>query len=181
MPGNVKLLFQPGEEGAGGALKMIKDGVLENPTVSAMAALHVGMDYPAGTISVGAGAFTAQVDDIDITVSGRTAHAARPDQGVDAIALASQVLVALQQFVARSTNPLEPKVISIGVIQGGTRRNVAADEVHLTGTVRTLETETRERYSTFSRGICASLRRLWAVASKWTLIRTTRRCAMTRR
>ncbi len=149
LPGQVKLIFQPGEEGAGGAVKMIRDGVLENPSLSALAALHVGMDYPAGTISVAAGAFTAQVDDIDIVISGRTAHAARPDQGVDAIAIAGQVLVALQQFVARSTNPLTPKVISIGLVQGGTRRNVAADQVTLIGTVRTLQAETREKVLTF--------------------------------
>ncbi len=149
LPGTVKLIFQPGEEGAGGAARMIRDGVLEHPSVSAIAALHVATDVDAGQISVGRGYFTAQVDDIDLTLTGKTGHAARPDEGVDAVALASQVLIALQQFVGRYTNPLDRKVISIGEIHGGTRRNIVADEVVLRGTVRTLEPETREKIMTF--------------------------------
>jgi len=149
LPGNVKLIFQPGEEGAGGARKMIQDGVLENPKVAAIAALHVDTETEVGKIRVTRGVLTAQVDDVDLVLRGKTGHAARPDEGVDAVALAGQVLVALQHFAARHTNPLEPKVISIGVVQGGTRRNIVADAVTLTGTVRTLESETREKILTF--------------------------------
>jgi amidohydrolase len=149
LPGNVKLLFQPGEEGAGGAERMIRDGVLEAPKLVAIASLHVGMDYEAGKIGIGPGYLTAQVDDLDLTITGKTGHAARPDEGVDAIGIASQVLIALQQFVGRHTNPLDRRVISIGMVNGGTRRNIVADAVTLSGTVRTLEPETREKIMTF--------------------------------
>ena len=149
IPGQVKLVFQPGEEGAGGAARMIADGVLENPKVSAMAALHVSTDFPAGRIGVGRGYATAQVDDVYMTIVGKSGHAARPDGGVDAIAVASQALIAIQQFIGRHTNAMDRKLLTIGVIHGGTRHNILADAVELIGTVRTLEPEGREKVLNF--------------------------------
>jgi len=143
LPGNVKLVFQPGEEGAGGAPRMIRDRVLDDPKVSAIAALHVDTETASGKIGIRYGEHCAQVDDVTLTVRGKTAHVARPDLGVDAISAACQAFVAIQQFVARCTNPLDRRVVGFGIIRGGTRMNVVADEVVLKGTIRTIEPETR--------------------------------------
>ena len=155
--GNVKLIFQPGEEGAGGAARMIEEGALERPRVAAIAALHVDPDTPAGWVAVRRGFDTAQVDDVTLTVRGKTAHVAGPHEGADAIAIASQVLIAIQQFVPRRTNPMDRKLIGFGTIEGGTRRNVLADRVTLEGTIRTIEPEGRKAIVNFLKG---DLRRL---------------------
>jgi len=144
LPGNVKLIFQPGEEGAGGALRMIKDGVLEGPKVQAIAALHLFGDLPAGHLGVNAGYMLAQTDDVVLTILGRSAHAARPHQGVDSIAVAAQVLLAVQQFVARHTDPIDRRLVTFGMIEGGTRTNILASQVTVRGTIRTLEPGSRE-------------------------------------
>ncbi len=144
LPGAVKLIFQPGEEGAAGARRMIQDGCLEDPEIEAIVAQHVQPDIASGTVGLTRGFVTAQSDSIDLTFIGETAHAARPHQGTDAISLASQALSAIQQFLARSTNPLDRKVVTFGTIEGGTRRNVLADRVSVSGTLRTYEEETRE-------------------------------------
>jgi amidohydrolase len=139
LPGGVKLIFQPGEEGAGGARLMIRDGVLERPKVSAIAALHVDTEVDAGKVGLRRGYDTAQTDDINMVIKGKSGHAARPDRGVDAIAVASQALIAIQQFVARHTHAVDRKLVTFGIIRGGTRHNILADRVELIGTIRTLE------------------------------------------
>ena len=144
LPGKVKLIFQPGEEGAGGARLMIRDGVLVGPKVSAAAALHVDTDVDSGKVGLRRGYDTAQTDDIRMVIKGKSGHAARPDRGVDAIAVASQALIAVQQFVARHTHAVDRKLVTFGVIRGGTRRNILADKVELIGTIRTLESDGRE-------------------------------------
>lgn len=142
--GAVKLIFQPGEEGAGGALRMIEDGALRDPDVSAIAALHVFPETPAGQLTLNRGFVTAQSDDVDLVILGESAHAAHPDQGADAIAIAAQALSAIQQFVARGTNPVDRKVVTFGTIRGGSRRNILANRVELSGTIRSFEYDTRE-------------------------------------
>jgi amidohydrolase len=149
LPGSVKLIFQPGEEGAGGARFMIDDGVLERPRMRAIAALHVATETDAGCVGVRRGYDTAQTEDVRLVVQGETAHAARPDQGVDAIAVASQALIAVQQFIARHTNSVDRKLVTFGIVRGGTRANVLADSVELIGTIRTLEPEGREAITNF--------------------------------
>ena len=143
LPGSVKLIFQPGEEGAGGARYMIADGVLERPKMHAIAALHVDTQVDSGKVGIRRGYDTAQTEDITLTILGKAAHAARPDQGVDAIAVASQALLAVQQFIARHTNLVDRKLVTFGIIRGGTRANVLADKVDLIGTIRSLEPEGR--------------------------------------
>jgi amidohydrolase len=143
LPGGVKLIFQPGEEGAGGARYMIADGVLERPRVRAIAALHVDTQVDSGKIGIRRGCDTARTEDIILVIHGKAAHAARPDQGVDPIAVASQALIAIQQFIARHTNLVDRKLVTFGIIRGGTRANVLADKVELIGTIRSLEPEGR--------------------------------------
>lgn len=157
LPGQVKLVFQPGEEGAGGARRMIEDGVLERPRLAAISGLHVATDVDAGKVGVRRGYDTAQTDDIHLSVLGAGGHAARPDMGVDAISVASQALIAIQQFLCRHTNPVHRRLVTFGIIRGGTRMNVLADRVELHGTIRTLEQETRQNILRF---LSRDLRRL---------------------
>ena len=144
LPGNVKLVFQPGEEGPGGALKMINDGVLENPKVASIAAVHVIHDLPAGHIGINRGYMLAQTDNIVLTIIGESSHAAKPHLGVDSISVAAQALIAVQQFVARHTDPIDRRLVTFGIIEGGTRSNILAAQVRLVGTIRTLEPASRE-------------------------------------
>ncbi|MEW5876010.1 MAG: amidohydrolase [Candidatus Zixiibacteriota bacterium] len=143
--GTIKFIFQPSEEVCpGGAVGMIADGVLKRPDVGAIFGLHVDPWIPVGRIGLRDGAMMAQADDFDLTVFGKSGHGARPHLGHDAVYIAAQIVSALQSVVSRSTDPLQPAVVSIGKITGGTARNIMAGEVAMEGTVRSLdETEAR--------------------------------------
>lgn len=143
--GNVKLLFQPAEETVGGAEKMISLGCMEQPHVDYVLGLHVMPYMPVGDVETRFGALNGASDDIEITVRGRKAHGASPHLGSDAIAIAAQVITALQQQVSRRTSPLDSVVLSIGQISGGTASNIICDEVYMHGTLRTISPETRAR------------------------------------
>ena len=161
LKGNVKLFFQPAEETDGGAEKMIKLGCMENPHVDYVLGLHVMPYMPVGDVETRYGALNGASDEIDITVYGKKSHGARPNLGVDAIAIAAQIITALQQQVSRRTSPLDSTVVSIGMISGGTAGNIVCDEVHMNGTLRTISPETREQMRTeivrVSEGIAAAM------------------------
>jgi amidohydrolase len=146
--GQIKFIFQPAEEGAppgeeGGASLMIKEGVLETPSVEAIFGLHVMPTIEVGSISYSAGPVWASNDTLELIISGRKTHAAYPHTGVDAITVASHALVALQTMVSRTVDAREPLIISIGVIEGGNQYNVLADQVRLVGIIRSLSPEIR--------------------------------------
>jgi len=148
--GTVKFIFQPAEEGPpageeGGAPLMIKEGALENPRPQAIFGLHTEPNVQAGQIGYHAGAAMASSDTFNIVVRGKGSHGAQPQLGVDAVVVASECVLALQHIRSRRIDPLEPLVITIGTIQGGTRFNVIANEVRLTGTMRTHNDAVRER------------------------------------
>ncbi|MBQ6772962.1 MAG: amidohydrolase [Synergistaceae bacterium] len=145
--GNVKFIFQPAEElnPVGGAPGMIRDGVLENPKVDALLALHVWPLYETGKIIMKSGPQMGASDRLFIKIHGKTAHGSAPDQGIDAIMIAAQVINSLQSIVSRSVSPLDSAVVTIGTIKGGYRYNVIPDLVELEGTVRTLREETQSR------------------------------------
>jgi amidohydrolase len=146
LPGNVKFVFQPSEESPpGGAKPMIREGVLENPKVSGIFGLHCDSAIPVGKIGVKEGPFMAQADSFDITIKGVGAHGARPHDGIDAIVAASQAIQALQTIVSRKIDPLQPVVISLGKIQGGTKRNIICSEVKVEGTARSLTKDVAQR------------------------------------
>lgn len=145
LAGNVKFLFQPAEEGPGGAQPMIEAGVLDNPRVDVIVGAHVWSEFPVGHIGIQYGTMMAAVDRFKITILGQGGHGANPHETVDAVVVAAQVVGALQSIVSRNLDPVSPVVLSIGTINGGYRYNVIADRVDMTGTVRTLQPATRER------------------------------------
>ncbi|NJN72327.1 MAG: amidohydrolase [Limnothrix sp. RL_2_0] len=138
--GNVRFLFQPAEEIALGAKWMVEAGVLKN--VDDVLGLHVFPTIPAKSIGIRYGALTAAADDLEIFIYGESGHGARPHEAIDAIWIASQVITTLQQSISRTQNPLRPIVLTIGKITGGRAANIIADQVQMTGTVRSLHPET---------------------------------------
>ena len=134
--GTVKIIFQPAEEGPGGAKPMIEAGVLENPDVDAIIGLHLWNQLPIGTVGVRTGALMAAVETFDVTIQGKGGHGAIPQQTIDSIVVASQVVNGLQTIVARNIDPIESAVVTVGQFQAGTARNVIADSARLRGTVR---------------------------------------------
>jgi amidohydrolase len=147
LPGRVRFLFQPSEESQddealSGGMRMVDEGVMEG--VDAVAGLHVWADLPVGAVALRSGTFTAYPDKFDLLIQGQEAHGAFPHRGIDAISLAAQVINALQPVVSRRLDPTRGKVLTVGTIHGGTKENILASQVRMTGTIRTFEPETRE-------------------------------------
>ncbi|MEA4846714.1 MAG: amidohydrolase [Clostridiaceae bacterium] len=143
--GNVKFLFQPDEEFYGGADRMIKDGALENPHVDAAIGAHVWPIIESGKIGVKYGSMMASPDHISINIYGKAGHGAEPHNCIDPISVACQVYMSLQTLVSRRINPVEPAVVTIARITGGTTHNAIPEKVEMEGTVRTLTNELRSR------------------------------------
>lgn len=142
LPGMVKLFFQPAEENEGGAEVMVQGGCMLNPPVDHVLALHVDPTLPVGAAGFLPGKMNAAVINLDLTVRGTGCHGAHPEQGVDAIVVAAQIISALQTIDSRQTAPTTPVVVTIGTINGGTKRNIVAGEVTMQGTVRVLDMDT---------------------------------------
>ena len=161
--GCVKLIFQPAEEWVlcGGAIDMIRDGVMENPHVDAMIGQHLEPTIPVGHIELHCGPQDSSTDRLFLTVKGKSGHASRPHQAVDAIVIAAQIVSALQTVVARNVPPVEPVVITFGRIKGGDRYNIIPQEVKLEGTFRTHSNEWRAKVPEYvdkiARGVCAAM------------------------
>jgi len=153
LPGMVKLFFQPAEESVGGARVMVEGGCMQNPTVDSVLALHVDPTLPVGTAGFLPGKMNAAVIDLRINVHGTGCHGAHPEQGVDAIVAAAQIVTALQTVDSRFTAPTMPVVVTIGSIHGGTRSNIVAGEVEMRGTVRVLDMAVAQRVKTLIRQI----------------------------
>ena len=143
--GAIKFVFQPGEEGCGGALAMIADGALENPRPDVALGLHVWNDLPLGLVAAGNGGVMAAADLFTIKVQGRGGHGAQPQLCVDAVLIASQIVVAVQSSVARNVNPRQTAVVTVGAVHAGMAFNVIADTAELQGTIRTVDAATREQ------------------------------------
>lgn len=144
--GTIKILFQPAEEVIpGGALKVMADGILENPTVERAIGQHVFPALPIGKVGIRGGKFMASSDNFFITIHGRGGHAAMPELLVDPVLIAGHLIVALQQVVSRNRSPKIPSVLSIGRVVADGSNNVIPDEVKLDGTFRTVDNEWRER------------------------------------
>ncbi|MBV9440572.1 MAG: amidohydrolase [Candidatus Eremiobacteraeota bacterium] len=141
--GRVAFVFQPAEEGGGGALAMLDDGLIERFGIVRAYGLHITTFLPTGVIGLRPGPLLAAVDSFDLTVEGRGGHGAMPHLATDPIVVAAELVGALQRVVSRETDPVEPAVVTIGAINGGTTYNVIPPRVALKGTVRTFSDATR--------------------------------------
>ena len=150
--GGVRLLFQPAEETVGGALPMREAGVLDG--VDAVYGLHVQPYMTVGRMDTRPGCLNGSTDELRVTVRGVSGHAARPEQGVDAVVCAAQLVMALQTVVSRRASPLKPAVLSLGMIHGGEAPNVICDCVTLRGTLRTADPALRAQLKENIRQIC---------------------------
>ncbi len=159
--GTIKFLFQPAEEGPGGAKPMIDEGVLENPKVDYSIGCHVWPEIPEGTIGVRSGPFMAAMDRFDIKIIGRGGHGAMPHMCIDALEVGTQVVSALHRFSSRHMNPLEPAVVSVGMFHAGTGFNIIPSDARLSGTTRTFNLDIwnswEERLEKIVGGVCESM------------------------
>ncbi len=162
LKGTIKFVFQPAEEGAGGAELMVSEGVLENPTVDAAIGLHIWNYLPVGKVALRPGPLMGSTDMFTITIKGTSAHGAVPQDGIDTILASSHIVTALQSIVSREISPLTPAVLTIGTINGGGAFNIISDKVEMSGTVRTLDPEIRKfipkRMEEIIKGICDGFR-----------------------
>ena len=158
--GTVKIIFQPAEEGPGGALPMIEAGVLKNPDVDAIIGLHLWNNLPLGTVGVRSGALMAAVELFNCTILGKGGHGAMPHQTVDSVVVAAQIVNALQTIVARNVDPIDSAVVTVGELHAGTAHNVIAATARLSGTVRyfnpKFEAYFGQRIEQIIAGICQS-------------------------
>jgi len=160
LPGNIRFIFQPSEESKeGGSLEMIKDGALEG--VDGIFGLHAYPYLYTGEIGYKYGVMMASADIFTIEIFGRSAHGARPHEGVDAILVTSMIVNSLNHIVSRRIDPLHPAVISLGTIEGGKASNIICDHVVLRGTVRTVNEEIRKNIPQMMEssidGVCKSM------------------------
>ena len=159
--GNIKFLFQPAEEGPGGAKPMIKAGVMQNPTVDYAFGCHVWPDIPEGCVGLVSGPFMAAMDRFDIKIIGKGGHGAMPHECVDALEVGTQVVNALQRMVSRHSDPLEPAVVTVGTFNAGTAFNIIPGEATLSGTTRTFSNSVCEQWEDdmhrIVSNVCASM------------------------
>jgi len=149
IPGTVKFIFQPAEEGAppgeeGGARLMVEEGVLEGPRPEAIFGLHTWSDMDVGKVGYSVGPALAAVDHFIIDLHGTQAHGASPHTSVDPIVMGSEIVEAFQTIRSRNLDPLEPSVVTVGIFRGGTRFNIIPGDVHMEGTVRTYNPDVRD-------------------------------------
>ena len=161
LAGTAKLVFQPAEEGGGGAERMVKEGVLDNPRPDLSLALHVWNDKPYGWIGVTDGPAMSAAEVFEIQVAGRGAHAAQPQVSRDPVIAAAQIVSALQTIVSRNVNPLDAAVLTVTQVHAGDAFNVIPMKAVIGGTIRTYRAETRalilERLHEVAEGIAAAL------------------------
>jgi amidohydrolase len=166
LAGNIKFCFQPSEEGTngeelGGALTMMRDGVLTSPKVDMTLALHLYNDKPLGWVNIAKGPVMAGAELFSIKLTGRGGHGAAPHTTIDPVIAAAQIVTALQTIVSRNVPPLKPAVVSVTSIHAGTTFNVTPATAELTGTIRTFDHEVRtqvlERFETIINGIAATM------------------------
>jgi amidohydrolase len=171
LAGNVVLIFQPAEEGPGGALPMIEEGVLDEPRVEAIAMIHVDSRLDVGSVGITPGAVNAAADEFYLTVRGSGGHGGYPHTAVDAIPASAAIVLALQNVVARETDPLASAVVTIGTIAGGYRNNVIADEVNLSGTLRSHDAGVRDELESRLRRIVAGVASAYNVQAEVRIVR----------
>jgi amidohydrolase len=160
--GTVKVLFQPAEEGGGGARVMIEEGVLESPKVDYVFGQHIEQGGPLGQISLRPGPAMAAADRFTITIQGKGGHGASPHETIDPIAVGAQIVSALQTIVSRDVDPIEPAIVTVGALIAGDAANVIPDSAILRGTLRSFSPDVREqigrRVGEIARGVAEAMR-----------------------
>lgn len=141
--GNVKFFFEPAEETIGGAKQMIEEGCLLNPKVDAVMGLHIAPEVEVGTVQFRRGKMNAASTEFKIIIEGVTCHGAHPENGIDTIVVASNIVCTLQSIVTRNLAPTNPGVVTVGQIHGGNKNNVIAKETIISGIIRALDNDTR--------------------------------------
>jgi amidohydrolase len=161
LTGNIKFIFQPAEEGPGGAKPMIEQGVKDNPKVDYALGCHLWPGIPEGMVGVKAGPIMAAMDRFDIKVIGSQGHGAMPHQCVDALDVGTQVVSALQRIVSRHMEPLKPAVVTVGSFHAGKTFNVIPGEAEMCGTTRTFDLKVwnswEKRIRKILKGVCESM------------------------
>lgn len=159
--GNIKFMFQPAEEGPGGAEPMIEAGILENPHVDYSVACHLWPDLPAGSLGVKPGVLMSAASFFELEILGRGGHGAMPHNCVDALDTAGQVINAIQRVVSRKINPLTPSVVTIGSLHAGSAPNIIPEKAVMSGTTRTFSKEINQAYPEILeqviKGVCDSM------------------------
>lgn len=166
LKGNIKFCFQPSEEGTngeeiGGALMMMRDGVLDGPKVEKTLALHLWNDKPLGWVHVAQGPVMAGADLFIVKLTGKGGHGAAPETTIDPVVCAAQIITALQSIVSRNVEPLKPAVVSVTTVHSGTAFNIIPQTAELSGTIRTFDPQIRklvhERFEQVIRGTAQAL------------------------
>ncbi len=161
LSGSVKFVFQPAEEGLGGAKRMVEEGVLEAPKPDYALALHVWNEMPVGWLGISPGAIMSASETFTVRLVGKGGHGALPHRAVDPVLAAAQIVTALQSIPARNVSPLESAVISVTSIHGGEAFNVIPPEVEMRGTIRTFDAAVRqlvlERFDQVVNGVSSAL------------------------
>jgi len=160
--GTVKLIFQPAEEGLGGAMAMINDGALENPKPDGIFGIHIWQGIDLGVVAARPGTAMVAADGFKITIRGLGGHGAQPNLCIDPIMVGAQIIVALQTIISRETDPILPGVVTVGAFHSGDAANVIPDVAELRGTLRSVLKDQREeqakRLEQIARGVAAAMR-----------------------
>ena len=158
LPGRVKLIFQPAEEALSGAQAMIDDGVLDDPAIDLCLGYHNWPPLPGGSIGYHPDVAFSSSDSFNVVLRGKSGHAAHPHLSVDVVVAAGHFMTQLQTLVSREVSPLQPAVVSVGSIHGGTARNILPDSVTLEGTVRTQSMDAKRKIEEGMRRLLDGLR-----------------------
>ncbi len=171
LAGNVKFMFQPAEEGLGGAGRMIEEGLLDDPRPDYALALHVWSDLEVGKIATKTGPVMACADQFQARIIGKGGHGAMPHQAIDPIVIAAQVILALQTSISRSLHPLQPAVVTVGKVWAGSAFNIIPGEAHLEGTVRSFDEGVRATLERRCREIVEELPKVFGAFGEFQYVR----------
>ncbi|MBN2706980.1 MAG: amidohydrolase [Deltaproteobacteria bacterium] len=165
LPGPVRLIFQPAEENGQGAAAMLEDGLFQTPPL-AIFGFHFFPEMEVGSVRLHRQTFMATTEHFTITIKGRSAHACSPEKSIDAIQVASHLILALNHLTSKNIDPVDPALISIGTISGGQASNIIADRVTMTGTIRTLSQAQHQRLHNALRRIVTELPQAFAAEAE---------------
>jgi amidohydrolase/hippurate hydrolase len=157
IPGTVWFFFQPAEETLAGALSFLEDKKIDITKVESIAGIHVGGDVDAGKVQIGDGTVLASATELHFTLTGKGAHASAPEESVDPVVAAANLIIQLYTIVPREISPHETAVLTVSTVHGGTKDNIIPDEVVLTGTLRTIKKEVREYFFDAIKRLCEGI------------------------